>query len=93
VLSGIFGRKLEELTGGWSTLHNEELRNLYASPYIVTVIQKKKKERRMRWAEHVARMGAIINASIFRSENLKGTHHLGDTGIDGRVRVRLALGK
>jgi hypothetical protein len=38
-------------------------------------------------------MGAIINASIFRSENLKGTHHLGDTGIDGRVRVRLALGK
>jgi hypothetical protein len=34
-------------------LHNDELHNLYSSPNIVRVI----KSRRMRWAEHVARMG------------------------------------
>jgi len=34
-------------------LHNEEFNDLYPSPNIVRVI----KSRRMRWAEHVARMG------------------------------------
>jgi len=34
-------------------LHNEELNDLYFSPNIVRVI----KSRRMRWAEHVARVG------------------------------------
>jgi hypothetical protein len=33
--------------------HNDELHNLYSSPYIVRVI----KSRRMRLAGHVARMG------------------------------------
>jgi len=34
-------------------MHNKELNDLYSSPNIVRVI----KSRRMRWAEHVARMG------------------------------------
>jgi len=34
-------------------LLNEELNDLYSSPYILRVI----KSRRMRWAGHVARMG------------------------------------
>jgi len=34
-------------------LHNEELRDLYSLPNIVRVV----KSRRMRWVEHVARMG------------------------------------
>jgi hypothetical protein len=38
----------------WRRLHNEELSDLYSSPNIVRVI----KCRRMRWAGHVARMGA-----------------------------------
>jgi hypothetical protein len=33
--------------------HNEELHNLYSSPYIIRQV----KSRRMRWAGHVARMG------------------------------------
>jgi len=36
-----------------STLHNEELNDLYSSPNIVRVI----KSRRMRWAGHVPHMG------------------------------------
>jgi hypothetical protein len=27
----IFGLKMEEITGGWRKLHNEELHNLYSS--------------------------------------------------------------
>jgi hypothetical protein len=48
VLRRIFGPKREEVTGGWRKLHN-----LYASPEIIRVI----KQRRMRWAGQVARMG------------------------------------
>jgi hypothetical protein len=45
VLRRIFGPKRDEVTGGWRKLHNEELRNLYASPGIIRRI----KSRRMRW--------------------------------------------
>jgi hypothetical protein len=38
VLRRLFGPKREEVAGGWRRLHNEELRNLYASPYIIRVI-------------------------------------------------------
>jgi hypothetical protein len=53
VLRRIFGPKGNEATGKWRRLHNEELNDLYLSPNIIRVI----KSRRMRWAEHVARMG------------------------------------
>ena len=42
----------EEYKSFSSSLHNEELNDLYCSPNIVRVI----KWRRMRWAGHVARM-------------------------------------
>jgi hypothetical protein len=35
VLRKIFGPKRDEVTGGWRTLHNEELHNLYSSPSTV----------------------------------------------------------
>jgi hypothetical protein len=44
VLRRIFGPKMDEVTGDWRKLHNEELRNLYSSPSIIRVI----KSRRMR---------------------------------------------
>jgi len=43
---------------GWRRLHNEELRNLYASPNIIRVIEW----RGMRWEGHIARMGEMRNA-------------------------------
>ena len=49
----IFGPRRDEVTGEWRKLHNEELNDLYSSPNIVRVTKK----RRMRLAEHVARMG------------------------------------
>jgi hypothetical protein len=53
VLRKIFGLKGDEVTGEWRKLHNEVLRDLYSSPSIIRII----KLRRMRWANHVARMG------------------------------------
>jgi hypothetical protein len=53
VLGRILGPKIDELTGEWRKLHNEELHNLYSSPDIIRQI----KSRWMRWAGHVARMG------------------------------------
>jgi hypothetical protein len=46
VLRKIFGQKRDEVTGGWSKLHNEELHNLclYSSPSVIRMI----KWRRMR---------------------------------------------
>jgi hypothetical protein len=39
VLRRIFGPKKEEGGGGWRRLHNEEFRNLYASPNIIRVLK------------------------------------------------------
>jgi len=47
---GLRGMRLQ---AEWRKLHIEEPEDLYCSPYIVRVI----KSRRMRWVEHVARMG------------------------------------
>jgi hypothetical protein len=58
VLRRILGQKRDEVTGELRKLHNEELRDLYSLPSIIRII----KSRRMRWAGHVARMGARRNA-------------------------------
>jgi hypothetical protein len=53
LLRGIFGPKRDGVTGGWRKLLNEGLHKLYSSPSIIRMIKSKK----MRWTEHVARMG------------------------------------
>jgi hypothetical protein len=53
VLRRIFVPKTGEVTGGWGTLHNEELHNLSSSPSTIKMI----KSRRIRWTMHIARMG------------------------------------
>jgi hypothetical protein len=46
------------VTGEWRKLDNEELHDMYSSPSIIRII----KERRIRWAGHIARMGEKRNA-------------------------------
>jgi len=53
VLRRIFGPRIDEVTGDWRRLHNEEINVLYSSPNIMRVI----KSRRVRWAGHVVSMG------------------------------------
>jgi hypothetical protein len=59
VLRRIFGPKRDEVTGEWRKLYNEKLYDLYSSPNIITMIKS-----RMRWAEHVSRMGQKKNACM-----------------------------
>ncbi|KAJ4446397.1 hypothetical protein ANN_13093 [Periplaneta americana] len=56
--SKIFGAKRDEVTGEWRKLHNAELHALYSSPDVI----RNTKWRRLKWAEHVARMGESRNA-------------------------------
>jgi hypothetical protein len=53
VLRRIFGLKMDEVTGEWRKLHNDELHIFYSSQNIIRQI----KSRRMRWAGRVACMG------------------------------------
>jgi hypothetical protein len=53
VLGRLFGPMRDAVTGEWRKIHNEELFDMYSSPNIFRVI----KSRKIRWAEHVARMG------------------------------------
>jgi hypothetical protein len=71
VLRRMFGPKRAEVTGGWRKLHNEELHGSYSSPSIFRVI----KARRMRWAGHVARLGAVRGAYNILVGGLKGGDH------------------
>jgi hypothetical protein len=73
VLRRIFGPKRDEVTGGWRRLHNEELHGLYSSPSIIRVM----KERRMRWAGHVACMGAVRGAYNILVGRPEGRRQLG----------------
>jgi hypothetical protein len=73
VLRRIFGPKRNEMTGDWRKLHNEELHNLYSLPDIIRMI----KSRKMRVAEHVARMGDKRNAYRIFVEKPEGKRPLG----------------
>jgi len=73
VLRRIFGPRLDEVTGEWRRLNNEELNDLYCSPNIVRVI----KSRRMRWAGHVACMGEERGVYRFLVGKPEGRRPLG----------------
>jgi hypothetical protein len=73
VLRRIFGPKMDEVTGEWRKLHNEELRDLYSSPSIIRII----KSRRMRLAGHVARMGEKRNVYRLLVGKPEGKRSLG----------------
>jgi hypothetical protein len=89
VLRRIFGPKGDEVTGEWRKLHNGELHNLYSSPGIIRQI----KSRRMRWAGHVARMGAREVCTSFWWESPKERVHLEDQVVDGSMGLKWTLGR
>ena len=89
VLRVIFGSKRDEVTGEWRKLHNEELNDMYCSPYIVQMI----KSRRMRFLGQVASLGEKRRLYKVLVGNLRERDHLEDPGIDGRIILRLIFRK
>jgi len=84
VLRRTFDPERDEGTGERRKLLNEVLNDLYCSPNIFRVI----KSGRIRWAEHVARMGegrCVYRVLVGKPE---GRDHLGDPRVDGRIILR-----
>jgi len=75
---------MDEGTQEWRKLHNEKLNDMYSSPDIIRVI----KSRRMRWAGHVASIGARRVVYGFWWGNLRERDHLDDQGVDLRIILR-----
>jgi hypothetical protein len=73
VLRRAFEPKRDEVTGKCTKLHNEELNDLYSLPNIVRMV----KSKRMRWAEHVARMGEDRGVHKVLVEKPEGKRLLG----------------
>ena len=72
VLWRICEPRRDEVIGEWRKIHNEELNDLYFSPSIFRVI----KSRRMKWVEHVARMGESRGVYRVLVETLEGKRPL-----------------
>jgi hypothetical protein len=64
---------MDEVTGEWRKIHNEELNDLYSLPNIVAVI----KSRKMRWAGYVACMGKRRGVYRVLVEKPEGKRPLG----------------
>jgi PAS domain-containing protein len=80
LLRRIFGPKRDEVTGEWRKLHNEELHDLYSSATLVRVIKW-----RMRWTEHVVRMGEGRFVCWVWWEILREKDNWGDPGVSGGI--------
>ena len=86
VLRRIFVPKRDEVTGEWRNLHNEELTDLYSSPYSVWAI----KSRRMRYMGCVACMEerrGEVNTGFWWGNQRVGDH-LENPGIYWRIILK-----
>jgi hypothetical protein len=75
--------------GEWRKLHNKELLDLYSSPSIIRII----KSRRMRWAEHVTRMGEKRNAYRLSEGKPGGKRPLGRQRRRRLDNIKMDLGE
>jgi hypothetical protein len=83
VLRKIFGPE----EGGRPNI--EELRNLYVSPNIITMM----KSKGMRWVAHLARVGKTRNTYNILVGKSEGARPLGTTRLDGKIILKCILGK
>jgi len=82
VLRRIFGTLRKEVAGGWRRLQNEELRNFYASPNIISVIKSRTFEMSGTCGVHRVYENCIQNSG---QKTCKGRDHSEDLGINGMI--------
>jgi len=88
VLMELVGPKKDEVTWECRSLHNEELCDLYCSPYIIRMIKS-----RMYWTLFVARLGEREQSACrFRSKHLKGKDHLENQSACGTIILKWIFG-
>ena len=87
VLRRVFGPTRDEVTGEWRKLHIEELSDRYSLPNIVRVV----KSRRMRWAEHVARVGEGKGVYRVLMGKTEGKRPLGRPRRRWEVNIKMGL--
>jgi len=75
------------VAGYWRRLHDEELRNSYASPHITRII----KERMVRNAGHVARFGERRHVYKFLVVKLEGKSSLGRPSCRWEDNIKIDL--
>lgn len=68
----IYGPCIDSDTGEWRIRHNEELKNLFQKPNIITEITRK----RLMWAEHAWRKKSSFSRTVIK-ENSFGKRPLG----------------
>jgi hypothetical protein len=78
---------MDEVTGEWRRLHNEELHYLYSSPNIFRVM----KSRRMIWAGHVACMGGGRGAYRTLVGSPEGRIPIGRPGCRWEDNIKMDL--
>ena len=81
----MFGAMRDEIKGKRRKLHNDELRSLYSSPYIIRNL----KSRLMRWAGHIARTERSRNAYRILVGKREGKKNLWRPDVDGRMILKL----
>jgi hypothetical protein len=89
VLTRIFGPKRDEITGEWGSQHNKELYVLYSSPNIIRVI----KSRKLRWVDHVTRMGERRNVYRVLVGKPEGRRPLGRPRRRWQGNVKMGFGE
>jgi hypothetical protein len=89
VLRRIFRPKRDKVTGEWSTLHSEEIYNMYSCPNIIRQI----KLRRTMCAGHVALTGEERKVCKLLARKPIGKRPLGRTMRRWEDRIRMDLGE
>jgi hypothetical protein len=85
----IFWPRRDEVTREWRKLHKDQLNDLYSSPNNIRVI----KSRRLRWAWHVASIGARRSAYRFLMGKTEGKRPHGRPRPRWEENIRIGLAR
>jgi broad-specificity NMP kinase len=78
---------MDDVTGGWRELQNEQLHSFSYSPSITRIVRSSM----IIWAWHVARKVELRSVYKFLKERLKGRNYLKDRVVDSEDNIKNEL--